>query len=106
MIRTYNNLVMVENKEDFEKNWDESWERLDHSTLFIKGIGYIDNENKSQLTFPLFLYYAEPWDSHCVGTYRLSTKEDFASALQVSMNELEVSYTKRKELLKFLLNTI
>lgn len=94
-----NDKAMVENEEDFEKNWDSRWERFDRAVLYVGDIGEITNANKDLLTFPLYLGYNAPWDAHCCGTYRLSNKEQFEKAVREKIDELENLLESYKKML-------
>lgn len=88
MLKHYNGFTVINNREEFNNYWNDSLERLDHSLLRTNELYYIDKENKSQLTFPLYLKYCEPWDTHECGYYIESSKEEYIKAVQDTISYL------------------
>lgn len=103
-MKQFKNLTIVEDKEDFEENWDYDWEKLDSITLYVKGVGQITNKNKDELTFPLYLEYCEPWETHSCGEYYSMAKQRAILAVEAKIADIKQDLADCVELMKMLKN--
>lgn len=87
MIRV-NDYIMLESQEDFNKYWDEGWQRFDNALM-----------NEKPIEYPVFYKYSKPWDSHFCGDWIKIDKIKFRLAIK---KEIE----NYKEKLRFLEKTL
>lgn len=71
--------MVIENKEEFDKNYNPKWKRLNGAEYRYKP------ENNA---YPLYLRYSESWDPRCCGDYILTEK----SAVEEHLKSMIKSY--------------
>lgn len=65
--------MVIESKEEFDKNYNSRWERL-------CGDSFQCDPEKN--VYPLYLRYCESWDPRCCGDYVLTEKSAVEEHLQ------------------------
>jgi hypothetical protein len=88
-----NGYRIIETKEEFLKDWNTSWKRYDHAVM-------PDDFSLDKTTFPMALYYYEPWDYHCCGNWAYVSLEKAAAEILKTYQENIDYFTERVQKLK------
>lgn len=67
MFRLSDDLIIIENKEEYLDNYNKECNRF----MFATPYGFDENSN-----FPIVVKYESPWDAHFCGDYFLVTETD------------------------------